>query len=231
LLEVRDIKVVHRKSSRLVALAVAGLVLVALALPATASAHERRSIGNGQYDVVVGWSVEPAYVGMKNTATIRIMNAGTTTPVTGAEKGLKLTIRQGASTQAFPLAPVFGQDGLYQADIVPTRVGDYQWIFTGTIGEASINETFDTADGKFNAVQPANAVQFPVQIGDPVENMQAVQSAQADAQSARALAMAGIAVGILGLVAALVSLGRSMRHGQTAPAVGGSTTRPASERV
>jgi len=223
--------VIHLKSSRLVATAVASLVLVVLALPATALAHERRTIGNGQYDVVVGWSIEPTYVGMKNTATIRIMNAGTTTPVTGADKTLKLTIRQGASTQAFPLAPVFGQDGLYQADIVPTRVGDYQWIFTGTIGDASVNETFDTADGKFDAVQPANALQFPVQIGDPVANVQAAQAAQADAQSARTLAMAGIGVGVLGLLAALLALGRSMRQTQPAAAVGGSTTRTASERI
>lgn len=222
---------IHLKSSRLAAAAGASLLLIVLMLPATASAHERRTIGNGQYDVVVGWSVEPAYVGMKNTATIRIMNAGTTTPVTGADKGLKLTIRQGASTQAFPLGPVFGQDGLYQADIVPTRVGDYQWIFTGTIGDTSINETFDTADGKFNAVQPANSLQFPVQIGDPVENAQVAQAAQADAQSARTLAVGGIAVGVLGLLVALLALGRGMRHGQAAPVVSGSTPRPASERV
>lgn len=221
---------IHLKSSRLAAAAVISLVLVALAVPATALAHERRTIANGQYDVVVGWSVEPAYVGMTNTATIRIMNAGTTTPVTGADKTLKLTIRQGASTQPFPLTPAFGQDGLYQADIVPTRVGDYQLIFTGTIGDASMNETFDTADGKFDAVQPANAVQFPVQIGDPVENAQAAQAAQADAQSARTLAIAGIGVGVIGLIAALVALGYGMRRAQST-SVGTSTSRAASERV
>lgn len=220
---------IHLKSSRLATAAAACLVLVALALPATALAHERRPIGNGQYDVVVGWSVEPAYVGMKNTATIRIMNAGTPTPVTGAEKTLKLTIRQGASTQAFPLAPVFGQDGSYESDIVPTRVGDYQWIFTGTLGDTSINETFDTADGKFNAVQPANAVQFPVQIGDPVENAQAVQAAQADAQTARTLAMAAVLLGLAGMLIGLGAFGYAVRRAQSA----GVSTAPsrAAERV
>ena len=158
-------------------------------------------------------------------------SGGASSAPTGADKSLKLAIRQGASTQAFPLKAAFGQDGYYTAEILPTRVGDYQWIFTGTIGDASINETFDTADGKFNAVQPANAVQFPVQIGDPVENMQAAQAAQADAQSARTLAMAGIGVGILGLLAALVALGRGMRHGQAAAVGAGSTTRPARERA
>jgi hypothetical protein len=222
--------VFHSKNFRVIAAAAASMFLVAVVLPATALAHERRTIGNGQFDLVVGWSVEPAYVGMKNTATIRIMSAGTTTPVTGAEKSLKLAIRQGASTQPFPLTPVFGQDGYYQADIVPTRVGDYQWVFTGDINGTSINETFDTADGKFNGVEPANALQFPVQIGDPVQNAQAVQTAQADAQSARTLAMAGIAVGVIGLLAALVALGLGMRRPQPST-VRTSTTRPVSERV
>ena len=139
----------------------AGVLLILLLAPGTALAHERRTIGSGKYDVVVGWNVEPAYVGQMNAASIRIMNAGTTTPVTGADKSLKLAIRQGASTQAFPLKAAFGQDGFYTADINPTRVGDYQWIFTGDINGDAVNETFDTADGKFNAVQTGDRRAVP----------------------------------------------------------------------
>ena len=220
------------EKTRLVAAVGGGLLLVAMALPGSALAHERRTIGNGKYDVVVGWSGEPAYVGMKNGATIRIMNAGTTTPVTGAEKSLKLAIRQGASTQAFPLEAVFGQDGFYSADIVPTRVGDYQWMFSGDIGGTSVNETFDTADGKFNAVQPANALQFPVQIGDPVQTATAVQAAQADAQSDRLMAIAGMFLGAIGIVLGVIAVVRSTRGAKTpAAASPAATARPARERV
>src|SRR6185312_11009378 len=104
---------------KLMAVVGMSVLLVLLIAPGAALAHERRTIGNGAYDVVVGWAGEPTYVGMSNGATIRIMQAGTTTPVTGAETTLKLAIRQGASTQTFPLRAVFGQDGLYSADIVP----------------------------------------------------------------------------------------------------------------
>jgi hypothetical protein len=222
----------HFNKTRLIAAMGGGLLLMAVAMPGTALAHERRTIGNGKYDVVVGWSVEPAYVGMKNGATIRIMNAGTTTPVTGADKTLKLAIRQGASTQAFPLEAVFGQDGSYSADIVPTRVGDYQWIFSGSLGSDSVNETFDTADGKFNGVEPANALQFPVQIGDPVQNATAVQAAQADAQSARMLAVVAIVIGLLGVIVGAIAYAMSTRRAKTAvPTSAAATTRPASERV
>jgi hypothetical protein len=216
------------KQSRLVGLLGGGLLLALTLAPGSALAHERRTIGSGKYDVVVGWNVEPAYVGQMNQASIRIMNAGTTTPVTGADKSLKLAIRQGASTQAFPLKAAFGQDGFYTADIMPTRVGDYQWIFTGDINGDAVNETFDTADGKFNAVQEMTGVQFPVALGDPAQNAAAVQSAQADAQSARTLALIGIVLGAIGL---LVGVGAWLMRPRATTAEPARSTRPVSEQV
>lgn len=177
------------------------LLLTLLVVPGTALAHERRTIAGGKYDVTVGWDMEPTYADLKNAATIRIMQAGTNTPVTGADSALKLTIRQGASTKDFPLRAAFGQDGYYVADIVPTRVGDYQWLFTGSINGDPVNETFDTADGKFDAVEAPTALQFPLTLADPAQTGAAVQAAQSDAQSARTLAYVGIAIGILGVLA------------------------------
>src|SRR3982074_2990642 len=138
-----------RTSRLLRVLSVAAFAAVFFA-PASALAHERRTVANGKYDVVVGWDVEPAYVDMKNGAGIRIMDAGTTNPVAGAEKTLKVQIRQGAATQAFPLRAVFGQNGYYVADILPTRDGEYQWMFSGSLVDAKIREKFATADGKLN---------------------------------------------------------------------------------
>lgn len=184
--------------------AAAALLLVALVmLPGTALAHERRTIANAKYEVVVGWDVEPTYADLENAASIRIMQAGSNAPVTGAEKTLKLAIRQGASTKDFALRAAFGQDGYYLADIVPTRVGDYVWMFTGTINGDQVKETFDTADGKFDAVQAPTALQFPLALPDPAQSGAAVQAAQSEAQSARSLAYVGIAVGILGLLAGI----------------------------
>src|SRR5258708_123895 len=198
-------RVTHLKTSRLLRV-LGGVAIIALFLvPGTALAHERRTIANGKYDVVVGWDVEPAYVEMKNAAGIRIMDAGTTNPVTGADKTLKVQLRQGASTQPFALRAVFGQNGYYVADILPTRDGEYQWIFSGTINGDAVNETFDTADGKFNKVEPQAALQFPVALPDPAQSGAAVQAAQADAASARTLAYVGIAVGVLGVLAGVAA--------------------------
>ena len=193
-----------KKFHRYLAAASALLLIALFIVPTSAFAHERRTIGNGKYDVVVGWDVEPAYQGFKNAASIRISEAGSdpAVPVQGADKTLKVQIRQGATTKEFALRSVFGQPGYYVADILPTRAGDYQWTFVGTIGDAQINDKFDTADGKFNAVEQASGLEFPLSLPDPVQTSAAVSAAQADAQSARTLAMAGIAVGVLGLLAA-----------------------------
>jgi hypothetical protein len=174
-------------------------------LPTSAFAHERRTVASGKYDVVVGWDVEPAFQGLKNAASIRISQAGSNpaVPVTGAEKTLKVQIRQGATTREFNLRSVFGQQGYYVADIVPTREGDYQWSFVGSINEDQVNERFDSADGKFNGVEAVTALQFPQTLPDPAQSAAALSAAQADAQGARTLAMVGIGVGILGVLAAL----------------------------
>jgi hypothetical protein len=104
---------------------------------------------------VVGWDVEPTYQAEKNAATIRMSQAGSdpAVPVQGAEKTLKIQIRRGAQT----------------GDIVPTRVGDYTWTFVGSINGDQINEKFDSADGKFDSVQPPTALEFPLALPDPAQ--------------------------------------------------------------
>jgi hypothetical protein len=183
-------------------MAVLGGLLIA---PSLALAHERRTIGGGQYDVVVGWDTEPAYVNQKNAASIRISRAGTNPaePVTGAEKTVKVEMRQGAQTRSFDLRAAFGQPGYYLADIVPTRDGDYVWTFVGSIGSDQISEKFDTADGKFNAVQAGTDVQFPIAAPDPAQMVSELQAARSAAQSAQTVGFIGVGVGGLGLLVAI----------------------------
>jgi hypothetical protein len=190
---------------RLTAIASIAMLLALLVAPSISLAHERRTVGNGKYDVVVGWEVEPAYMSEKNAASIRISKAGTdpAEPVTGAEKTLKVDIRQGASTRTFALRAVFGQPGYYVADIVPTRDGDYVLTFTGTIGEDQVSEKFDTADGKFDRVAPASDLQFPLAQPDPAQVTAEVQAARAAAQSAQTAGTIGIALGALALLGAV----------------------------
>jgi hypothetical protein len=192
-------------TTRFAAIGSIALLLGLLVAPASSFAHERRTVGGGKYDVVVGWDVEPAFVSEKNAASIRISKAGTNPaePITGAERTLKVDIRQGAQTRQFALRSVFGQPGYYVADLLPTRDGDFQWTFTGMIGDDQINEKFDTADGKFNKVLTATEMQFPLAVPDPAQVTSDVQAARSAAQSAQTMALLGVGVGVLGLLAAI----------------------------
>jgi hypothetical protein len=197
-----------RRQATRTRLAAIGAIAVLCALvvggPSIALAHERRTVGSGKYDVVVGWDAEPPYVGQKNTAAIRISRAGTNPaePVIGAEKSLKIDIRQGATTKSFALHAIFGQPGYYGADIVPTRAGDYVWTFSGSIADDQINEVFDSADGKFDSVQAASDLEFPLAAPDPAQVTAELQDARGQAQSAQVLGWAGQGVGVLALLAA-----------------------------
>ena len=204
-------------SRHLVLPGVLATVLSVLLLPTGALAHERRTIAGGKYDVVVGWDVEPALQGQKNAASIRISTAGSTGPVTGAEKTLKVQIKQGATTREFPLRAVFGQPGSYVADLIPTRAGDYEFAFVGRIGDDRVNEHFDSADGKFDGIEPTADMQFPVAQADPAQATAAARGAQAEAQGARTLGIAGIAVGVLGVLAGAAAWATRGRGSATGP--------------
>ena len=214
---------------RLAAIGSIAMLIALLVAPSVTFAHERRTIGNGKYDVVVGWDTEPAYTTQKNAAGIRISRSGTNPaePVTGAEKTLKVDIRQGATTRSFPLRAVANQPGYYLADIVPTRDGDYVWTFNGSIGDDQINEKFDTADGKFNAVQSISALEFPVAAPDPAQTAADVTAAKNAAQSAQTTALIGIGLGVLAL---LVGIGVWLTRPK-ADSVRVNSRRTAGERV
>jgi hypothetical protein len=190
-------------------LLVAGLAAVLLALlgaPSLALAHERRTLAGGKYDVVVGWDLEPPYVNQKNAAGIRISRAGTNPAeaVTGAEKTLKVEMRQGGQTRTFDLRAVFGQPGYYVADIVPTRAGDYVWVFNGSIGTDQVNETFDSADGKFDAVGAGSGIEFPISSPDPSQVNVELQAARAAADRAQMVGYIGAGLGAVGVILAVL---------------------------
>jgi hypothetical protein len=189
---------------RVLAIGSIAMLLALVSTPSISLAHERRSLGAGKYDVVVGWDVEPAYVGQRNAASIRISRAGTNPaqPVTGVEKTLRVDIRQGAQTRTFDLRAVFGQPGYYAADIIPTREGDYVLTFNGSIGEDQIDEKFDSADGKFNAVERATGLEFPIAAPDSAQVAAELQAARSAATTAQTLAVLGVVAAAVALLAA-----------------------------
>lgn len=149
------------------------LIVVVLALilaVAPAAAHEGREVG--EYVIVFGWRVEPAFAGQVNGPELRVEHHDTGEPAEGLEETLQLTVSFGDQTKTLVVYPVWGEPGHYTADLLPTRPGDYSFHLTGTIGDREVDETFSSADGEFSTIEPLSDIQFPV-VDDEVAALQA----------------------------------------------------------
>ena len=136
--------------------AIVGFMLLSSSTPVLA--HEDRPVG--PYNFHVGWHVEPALVGQVNAVELTLTQDGK--PVTDADKTLKVTVSTGGKTSD-PLSFDASDEepGLYTATIIPTVEGDYKFHFTGTVGTTKVDEVFDSAQGKFDSVDPVTDLQFP----------------------------------------------------------------------
>jgi hypothetical protein len=185
------------------ALATAAFSLLA-AFPSAASAHEKRQVG--AFTFVVGFINEPAIVDQPNSIDLTITDANNQ-PVSGAEKTLKAQIIYGGATQEMTLTPRFNAPGKYNAYFIPTRTGTWKFHFTGSVNNQTIDELFTSGPGRFNDVESTSDLDFPTKTPDQVTLSAQTSAAKSAAESAKTVAIVGIAVGALGVVLGLGGLG------------------------
>jgi hypothetical protein len=198
---------------------VVALVMAAVAAPGAALAHVSIDVGDGRYVMEIGFRDEPAYLGQPNALflTVEEYATGGTKPVDGLAATLSAEVKKDGQTKSLVLAPT--GDGQYEAPFVPTATGDYTFHISGTIGDASVDESVTSGPNTFNAVEPLSAVQFPVVWDDPGTLANDVDKAAAAADTARLFGIAGLVVGALGLVVGAIALARSARKPSQAAAV------------
>ena len=179
------------KISRLIAGTVSVFALTVLtATPALA--HQGKDAGN--YHLVVGFSVEPAFQNQLNAVELFVTTKDGK-QVEGLEKTLSFVAQAGSQTMPIALHTVYKDPGHYKGELVPTAAGDYVFQLKGTINDHAVDEIFVSGPGRFSAVNAIYDVQFPVKNPLPSD----VALAQADAQQARTLAIIGIVVGVIGI--------------------------------
>jgi len=144
------------------------LALVLAVMPA--AAHEGREVG--EYAIVFGWRVEPAFSGVVNGPEFWVTHHDTEEPVEGLDATLQLVVQFGDQSKTLTVYPVWGEPGHYTADLLPTRPGDYSFQLTGTIGDVEVDETFSSTDGEFSTIEPLSDIQFPV-VDDEIAALQA----------------------------------------------------------
>ena len=163
-----------------------------------AFAHEHRKVG--KYELAAGWLNEPTYVGLQNAVYLRVTDTETKKPVGHLEDSLKVEVSFGGKTLNLKLRDLHDQEGVYVADLVPTKAGTYIMRFTGEIEGRKIDEKFESGPGRFDDVQDIAVLQFPEKLGDPSALSAQLKAAQDAAASAQTIAYAGVALGILGTV-------------------------------
>jgi hypothetical protein len=114
-------------------------------------AHVSETFGN--FTVEVSWSDEPPLVGEINNAIIQV-NKGTEssyTPVRNALAGIYILVKYGGVTKTLDFEPSEQLAGVYEAKMIPTRLGSYSLVLNGTIQEQSIVNAeipLDDVEGK-----------------------------------------------------------------------------------
>ena len=186
------------------------LALLAALRPAGAAAHETRLVGDGRYQVEVGFLDEPAYLGQRNALYLDVFRFAGSQPVEGLAATLTAEVSKDGRTM--PLALIPQVPGVYHAPFFPTAVGDYTFRLTGTIEDVPVDESFTSSPDTFDAVRPLDEAQFPVQLVAPDQLALLVDEAEDEAAAARALGITGLAAGVLGLLAGLAALVRSLRR-------------------
>jgi len=215
----------HRTRMRIATLMFVATALC-LGLPASvAQAHEERAVGKWHF--VVGWGDEPAYAGFKNSVLLFLSDKDDK-PVKDLGDTLQVEVIFGTQTKTVPMEPnfeegEFGTLGDYRGWILPTRPGDYTFHFTGTIKGDKIDARFTSSKTTFDSIVDAAEVQFPAK--DPsnadlatrfdrefprIESREAtltasVKDARNTASQGRALAIAGLAIGVLAFSMAIAS--------------------------
>jgi hypothetical protein len=173
------------------------LALIGLSVMAeTAAAHTRVELG--PYVVIVGWEIEPPIVGERNQIVIDLREGEN--PVTGAEAGLSVEVLYAGRSYRSNLTPTM-RPGYYHVEILPTVRGQYSVRLFGTLGETEIDQTIDP-----EPVFAADRLQFPEPQPEPRELVQRLDALENDLQTARTLALAGVVVGVLGLLTAVFAL-------------------------
>ena len=204
---------VSRTVSRALICLAALTIVSLLGWAAPARGHEHVIVG--EYELIVGWKVEPAIAGVLNGLDVGIMDHlpnGTTIWVTGAQATLTSTLVYGSASMSPPLEPQFGQPGWYTFDVIPTRSGQYSVHLVGTLNTTTVNVTVD-----LDPVDAASTVQFPTtdptasDLNDSIAELR-LENAGLRIQNtlATGIGVAGLGVGLV----ALALVARTRRSGR-----------------
>lgn len=169
------------------------LGLVALLIShKTVLAHEHITVGD--YEIVIGWAVEPPVAGQLNAIVVNVLDTST-----GEERPLEdissltVTVSYGGQSKQLALEPLREDNpGQFEAPILPTIPGQYTILLSGQLGDTPVDASVEPEE-----VAPSDTIQFPIlEPGQP----------NADLATIHWLIYFSVMIGFIALVLAVMAL-------------------------
>lgn len=195
-------------------------LLFSTGIVSQAFAHTTREVE--QYEIEIGWGIEPPVVGFRNDFVFQISepgeNPGLKVGVTNAFKNLEVTAKYGGVTKVLDI----GSDprpGHYLSHVIPTKTGSYSIHLKGDIDGVPVDIEIPVEDVESTAV-----LDFPPSAGsssdqDVLALKSAVSSLQQDVSSLKAgkgevsseggaydFAVMGLSIAAAAIILAIIAL-------------------------
>jgi hypothetical protein len=139
-------------SSPVLIITLIGLIVLLYCDTSPAYGHITKQFG--PIKVEVGWSNEPSLAGELNNVIVGVnktTSAGNSTAVINALANVNIVLKYGGVTKQLDFEPSEQAEGLFQAKLIPTRIGSYSLVLNGTIqGQKIANAEIplDEVEGK-----------------------------------------------------------------------------------
>jgi len=142
-------------------------------------AYGHKTVNVEQYEIVVGWGIEPPIVGLRNSVTFEInevesenVKAG----VTNAFKNLQAIAKSGGITKTLDINSD-PRAGHYFSDIIPTRTGTIEIDLKGEINGIAVDVSVPVEDVENTAV-----LDFPPTTSSSGQDVSALKNAMSSLQ-------------------------------------------------
>ena len=141
--------------------------------------YGHKTVNVEQYEIVVGWGIEPPIVGLRNSITFEInevesenVKAG----VTNAFKNLQAIAKSGGITKTLDINSD-PRAGHYFSDIIPTRTGTIEIDLKGEINGVAVDVSIPVEDVENTAV-----LDFPLSTSSSNQDVSALKNAMSSLQ-------------------------------------------------
>ncbi len=158
----------------IVKILVLGIVALFL-VGAGVESHAHTTVHVEQYEIEVGWGIEPPIVGIRNDIVIKVLEPGETP---GTVKGVTSVFRDAGAAVSFggaskPLdISSDPRPGYYFSPIIPTKTGSYSVSIQGEIHGTPIDVKIPIED-----MEPTGILDFPPVSGGDSADISAMKNA------------------------------------------------------